>query len=42
MRHGRLKRIRRALTFYKVCYQFKEPYKVRHGTPTPALLQLCV
>ena len=29
MRHGRLKRIRRALTFYKVCYQFREPYKAR-------------
>ena len=35
MRHGRLKRIRRALTFYKVCYQFREPYKAR---PERALL----
>jgi hypothetical protein len=31
MRHGRLKRIRRALTFYKVCYHFREPYKAWPG-----------
>lgn len=33
MRHGRLKRIRRALTFYKVCHQFREPYKARTTMP---------
>lgn len=27
MRHGRLKRIRKAVTFYKVVFQFREPFK---------------
>lgn len=29
MRQRRNKRVRKAVSFYKVCYQFREPFKVR-------------
>lgn len=29
MRQRRNKRVRKAVNFYKVCYQFREPFKAR-------------
>jgi hypothetical protein len=29
MRQRRHKRVRKAVRFYKVCYQFREPFKAR-------------
>jgi len=39
MRQRRHKRVRKAVRFYKVCFQFREPFKARALTPSspPAL-----